>query len=206
MLYADILPYVLPHAPACPNLMAEQCIRQAAIELFRRANLWWNEFSLTSVANQAAYALGTPSGITELAEVKKIESVTLAGALVDPVPVGYAVASQDNSESLDLAYTLDLRTVILSPAPTEAALPIKVRAWLVPSIASTQIPDAPATQYIEVIAAGALARVLVLPQPWKDPAMAGVYADQFNTGVSRASNSAARGHSSFKGRVKAHFM
>lgn len=206
MLYADILPYVLPHAPACPNLMAEQCIRQSAIELFRRADLWWNEFSLTSVADQAAYALGTPSGITELAEARKIHSVLLNGEIVGPAPVGYVINAMDDDSTADMAYTTDQRTITLTQPPTEAGLPIKVRAWLVPSITSTQIPDSPATQHIETIAAGALARVLLLPQPWKDTALAGVYADRFNSGVSRAANSAARGHSSFKGRVKAHFM
>jgi hypothetical protein len=206
MLYADILPYVLPHVPACPNAMAEQCIRLSAIELFRRANLWWNEFALTSVADQAGYSLGTPSGIAELAEAKKIDSVVLDGREVSPAPIGYVTESLDGGSSRDLAYTQDLRTVMFSPAPTASGLAIKVRAWLVPSSTSTQIPDAPATQHIETIAAGALARVLVLPQPWKDPGMAGVYLERFDRGVSRAANSAARGHSSFKGRVKAHFM
>lgn len=206
MLYTDLLPYVLPSCPACPDGMATQCIRLSAIELFKRANLWWNEFSLVSVANQATYSLGTPSGITELAEVKKVESLKVGDTLYSLATVGYATEMSDADTDLDLAYTNDARSVTLQPAPTDAGLAIKVRAWLIPSLSSTQIPDAPATQYVEALASGALARVLMLPQPWRDPVAAAAYADKFNTSAGKAALVAARGRSKFNGRVKAHYF
>ena len=94
-------------------------------------------------------------------------------------------ASQELTKSL---VHIDLGQFMLFPAPV-AGDTLRIEAVLKPAITSTQVPDILYDRFCADIAAGALAKLQMLPgQPWTNPQMAAHNLSLFNAAVASAGN------------------
>jgi len=150
----DFLPYVLPLAKGCPDVVATFNTRLAVIELCRES-LVWREYqaSVPTVALQTAYAYG----LAAEQQACKLLSLTLAGEPVDLVDPRIGKNRDTQGVVTPYAYGT-LAGFELRPAQA-AALSIVTYCAVAPTLASTVLSDSLA-RYMEGIAQGALARIL----------------------------------------------
>lgn len=165
MKFDDMLPYILPRAKGCAEIMVAFNARLAAIELCRKALIWRDyQAPILTVADKTSYTYAPNSTYA----IIKLISLTLDGnevALLDPLR-GQQM-TQANAVS-NYAYGT-ANGFELQPAQT-AGLAIVTYASLVPGINSNSLPDS-FNRYAEAIAHGALARILATKgRDYYDPA------------------------------------
>lgn len=165
MKFDDLIPYILPRARGCAEIMVAFNARLAAIELCRRALVWRDyQAPILTVADKTSYTCAPNSAYS----VIKLISLTLDAtevALLDPLR-GQEL-DQANAVS-NYAYGT-ANGFELHPAQT-AGLAIVTYASLVPSLNSNSLPDM-FNRYAEAIAHGALARILATKgRDYYDPA------------------------------------
>lgn len=181
---------IVVHLPECPEPLMDNAIRNAAIEFCQRTLAWNEAMDAESVAatDLPYQVVGWPSGSV----VCDILAMSVGGKQVD----------QKNARTLDQrgdwrAETGAVEGYIqtaqdafdLWPRPAEAVSVI-VTAAFAPTKTADTLPDFLYHQYAEAIAAGALARLFVIPrQPWTDPAAGSGWGGLFNgaIGETRAS-------------------
>lgn len=189
-------PFVLPHAPACPDSMLVHHVRQAAIEFFRRTHAWRSDLAaIVADGTATTFPLALPAGavVGRLLGVK----VTPAQQQPDPAEIYDAAEGQeriDDGTGRLLAFTNAERLSVTVWPLQAAGTSIKVRAALKPSQAADELPDGLVEQYAPAIARGALATLLAVDdKPWTKPAMAGTYGLQFEQDINTAARVAERG-------------
>lgn len=192
MLWSDFLPELITFATGCPNPTAESKTRQAAIEFFRRTRAWteWLD-PVTSIAGAVEYDFDVPTG----ADVTRVERATVAAkpiAVLSYRDATYDLARKDLSEQG--LVSRDRKTFRLGQAVAAGQL-IQVQAALIPSRASTGIPDDLFDRYVDEIAHGARARILSIPgTPFYNPDMAMLEDAAFASSMAKNSVDAWRGH------------
>lgn len=196
----QLLPLVLPFAPGCPDLIAEEEIRNAAEEFFDRSKAWrvWTADQDT-IANQADYLPTLPAN-TRL--------VKLIAAKLDGLDLGIDDSEGDVSTGLPLAaYTYDMANVTLWPAPTSAGQKLKVNLALTITSAATGLDDNLFNAYRLQIADGAIARLAAHEdKPYSNPGKAGMHGGKFNESIDKAKTARTYGNSTQRKRVKLHTM
>ncbi len=197
---SKFLPHVRQYAPSVPNPVALDHLRIAA-NIFCTKTRCWREIVTVSITDK-------PVGITP--------SNTVIVA-IDQVKMGGRTLSAMSFDDIDLDEFDDL--TIASQATHFSQIheneitvfplvagDVKILLYLAPVAGSefgaagalqdeqNKVPDFLFNNYSPDIAAGALARILLLPgQTFTDPAMAGVHMANFNAGINRAKITKARG-------------
>lgn len=182
------LPEVAPLVPGCPNPVAVNAIRNAAIE-FCTETLVWQEaqeaFSATST--DFPMTLDAPSGTRAV----QVVSMTVGGVPVDPVTEddldrtmpSWRTQSGDGVQGF---YQPDDATVSVYPLPANS-LSFQLRVAYSPTRAASSMSADIAQRHMEAIAAGALARLMDMPaQPWSNPDQALVMRGRFNNAIHNA--------------------
>lgn len=167
------LPYILPRAKGCPDIIALLNTRLAIIELCQKS-LIWREYQDTiwTVAGTTAYEYEVSD---QGQQVCKLLSLTLDGSQVDLIDP--AAGKMLDADGFTGPYAYGGFTGFeLRPAQVDD-LPIVTYAVVAPSLTATAVPDS-FGQYIEAIANGALSRILNA----KDKA----YSDGAGAGDARA--------------------
>lgn len=189
-------PFVLPHAPACPDSMLLHHVRQAAIEFFSKTHAWRADLAaIVADGTATSFALVLPTG----AVVSRLLGVSVTPAQQQP-QAAEMYEADEGQERIDeetgrlLAFTDALRqSVTVWPLQANGTA-IKVRAVLKPSLAADELPDGLVEQYAQQIARGALATLLAVDgKPWTKPALAGTYGLQFQQDINTAARVAERG-------------
>lgn len=190
----DLIPDVIADLPGVPDPVAESAIRRAAIDLCANAGVWRHKPApIAVVAGTASYAIPTPSG-------SRVESILEASVGGRPLALpGDSVSTAGIAGLLGapVAASLDPFNggVLIAPVPA-SDLSLDLIVTLVPSVAAAEIPDLLANRYADTLAHGARARLMMmLRQPWSDPAMAQAEAAMFSDGVSEAHIAMLRGSS-----------
>ena len=182
--YTAWLPEVMPEVSDCPEPMAVNAIRNACIE-FCTQTLYWQD-DLAALALETAdlpYTLVVPAG----SSVAQIMSVVLLG-----VPLVSTTLDELNSRVLGWRDTTGQPRAYFQPQPgvidfyprpegtTEYTFLIRVA--FTPTRASTTVSDLIYEDYLEDIAAGALSRLLAVPnRPWTNTEAAKYYDGVFNS-------------------------
>lgn len=188
--YTDMFYEVLPYAQNCPEPVALNALRNAAIDFFKKSLAWQYDLDpFAAIAGQPDYELDIP---TNTALVKVTELYYLNRVVV---PRSFP--------ELDKMYTTNWRilqgtpkayvmsdpvtvTVALMPAETVPAA-FTGRVAITPTILSTGIDSLMANKYIEGIAAGALYRLYSTPnQAYTDTNMAALKFKQFESAKGKA--------------------
>lgn len=193
---AEFLPYVMPHAPGAPSIVAEQQIRLAAIEFCERTKCW-RKISTAQITTENQVAIVAP----DYAAIHQIEfaSFTPNGYPKYPLePTQYSDMSDAHRGMIDQPgppkYVTQVtpNTVTIYPL-LEGELDLSL--FLKPRIGSdfqvgtnddpivdafNVVPDFMLTQWGEAISCGALSKLLMQPQTrWYDPDRANYYFQKF---------------------------
>ena len=201
--------YVLPHVPGCPQAVATQEIRNAAIDFCSRTRLYRHDETFTVLANEAKYPL-TPVTDTVVSEVLRVwfNSREIYPKNEDEL------ASINNDWKNWVAtqayyyFRADERTLQLVPKPnTGYTSGMVIIATLKPTRASLVIDTRLFEEYVEEIAYGARYRLMLYPSvPYSNPPLAKVNKDLFeeaiNRGLRKAMAGLSRATSNFVGPMR----
>lgn len=178
----------MPEVDGCPTILAENAIRQAAIEFCRDSRSQQTTITQAVTAGTAAYTLTPPvdTVIQHTLEVWHDGTRLTPKTLLEldsrlprdwrniqaPVANWYSVPS---AGSVQLVYT---------PSANGS---LSALVTLKPSQASTTIDDRVAEDHREAIAAGAKYRLLSMSgKPWANPALSLKYKTEFSKAISHA--------------------
>jgi len=200
--FTDILPFILPETPSCPNFLALNHAVRAARELCRESKVMNVAGAFTPVNGKSAYNLAALLTVPADTEINRVLTAKQSGTPLS----GFEIVDMDERmpgwelETSDTAtgYVLEnRRSMIVYPKPdVNATLPITVRVSLRPTIAAVTLDNDLFADYAEAITYGALYTLLTIPnKPWTNLAEAQNKLSQFNYWIERAKQDAIRGYS-----------
>lgn len=178
---SEFLPAINPFAPGCAKPTAFNWIRQAAAEFCERTRLWRYEDQFKVVADDEFIAV--PNGVV----IHEIESAAFDGRPLTPRSIsdldkenGRWREDMGSPSGITQASPDTLRLV-----PRSAGT-LTLSVFLKPSMDADEVPDWMVDQYRQVIADGALARILVIPnQSFTNVDMAAVFSQSFQAALAR---------------------
>lgn len=201
--YEAFLPRILIDAYGCPEIVAIQSIRDSVIEFCVRSNFIQRDHDpITATAGVSDYDLEPPNGQL----VIKIQKCWYKATELTPIAPDYVNSSAfynngipENAPNLatPLSFTQkDERTFSIYPIPKDTVINgLTLRISLKPTRASTYCEDSIYEDYAEVIAHGALSKLLASPgKAYLNVNAAGMHANAFNSGINDARQRASRGH------------
>lgn len=207
--WTDWYDEVLPDVPGCSQKVAKNAIRNAAIEFCERTLAWKVDLDpLNAVANQAAYPFEPPANT----RVVRLLNVWYNGKRLTPktpADLDDLYANWPSAIGTPLYYTqLSPDEVILVPMPNAAlANGIAQKVALKPTRASTGLEEYLYEKYLEEIAAGAKARLMLMQKkPWSNTAMGAANQALFEDAIASARYRAAKGYGAAPIRVRARFL
>lgn len=155
---------VLPDVPGCPEPVAEHAILRAAQEFFQTTRAWnvWLD-DVTTLGVVTAYDLNLePNSELVRMEAATLDGVEIALARIQGMPANWRTTSPSVRTCV---FTSDSKTVQLLPVKA-AGMKLAIQASLKPSNNAPGINDDLFDLYVENIAMGAKARLMM--QPGKD--------------------------------------
>lgn len=182
----ELAPHVMPWAPTCPEPLMIQYLREAAIEFCRRTRSWRSEeiYKLTSADQDVNLVTCCDSIIHEIERVRYREDSHCVWQ--QPLTaISYEEADDwQGGDAVPMHFTQRLpNTLRVCPFSVGE---IRVTLFLKPDQQAQTIPDYIAEQYPQVIAAGALAKILMLPgYDFAEPTQAMMYQTMFNEACDR---------------------
>lgn len=197
------LPSLLPFAPGVAEPTAWANIVRAAQTLSERGRLWRADASV-AVTPVSVNTIPVPTG----AQLFEIESARMDERSLEPISLHELDRRHRDwrSQTGDIPrwYTQTAPgTLLLVPACTGQ---LDVSTFLRPADSATDLPDL-FSEYIEVLADGALAKILMLPaQPYSDPEKAMFYGQRFDNRIDSLFNRTIQGQQRAPIRGRARFM
>lgn len=189
--FEDFLPEVMPYVPGCPEAVAVNAIRNAAIE-FCRKSLWllYEHDPIQTVAYEGAYELDLPTDY----EMVVIYSAMCDGRPLTPageVDIVNIVPAEGQPRYITQIDTFNVR---LFPKPVIAGLTVQMFVAIAPTRSSVTCEDSLAERWAERIGYGARARLYEIPgQPFSNPDQAFKYQKMFSTAIGEAKVERSRG-------------
>lgn len=198
--WAEFLPAVMLHLPGCPEFVAEDAIRTAAIEFCVRTRVWkLRQVTLaTSIAGQAEYFITnnpTDAGLCHLHAAWVGQNEVLVGAPGDDLEFFPGETDTGaNLGSFRTGYSMELTgraSVALNPAPTLAGQIIVATVSYAPTPAAYALNDAIYFRWHEAIEKKAMHDLMIqVGKPWSDPQMAVFNRERFERLKDEAANTA----------------
>lgn len=184
-----MLPQVLPEVAGCPDIVAIEAVRTAAIMLCERASVWKVRYDpIDVIAMVADYELDIPTG----AYSKAINKITFNGNVLRPrlteqldrdvpnwqtttgTPFGYFMSADD---TITLVYEPD----------TTYPQSMYVTGTLAPTRNASVIDDEVYQRYYPLMATGAKALLFMQQQQkWSNATLGAALFDAFQAGVNAA--------------------
>lgn len=177
-------PEVLPSVEGCADIVALNAVRNTIIDFCTRTLVWaetQDAFSL--VATDLPKGIDAPTGGT----LAIIQSVKINGRKIDPTTMDYLDATFPDWEN-----TTGEPRYYFMPNPDEldfyprpdVAVTVRLRAAYTASRSASSVERFLHENYLEVIAAGALSRLLAIPlQPWVNLELAAYYKAMYESAV-----------------------
>jgi hypothetical protein len=192
------LPDVLPHCPGCPDLAAEDEIRNSAERFLDETYAWqvWIGGMVTQ-AGVSVYSPVLPTG----ARIVKLHEATLDGDALEISPM------QGGETGTTYKATTDMESITVGPDAPEAGKTIRVLLSLSITSASTSLADVLFNSYRLAIANGAIARLCrTADKPYSNPDKAAAHEGLFMSDVERYKWRKAQSNSSAMKHVRGHFF
>lgn len=202
-LYEDFFPNVLYDVPGAPEPVVVNAIRNACIEFCEKSLVLVRDHDpITLIANKVDYDLEPPGGYV----VVKVQKAWLEHSPLDPMAPDVVkdaavynrlFSSYIAASSTPRAYLQkEERTISVWPMPEKKYQNgLTLRVALKPTRASTEVEDVILEDYAEIIAAGALARLMASPgKAYTNTEFAGVNQAKFISGINVARGRAMHGH------------
>jgi hypothetical protein len=178
--YDAFLPEVLPYVPGCPEFVAINAIRNAAIAFCEKTNyVQMDSDPVTGVINVPTYEIDVPAD-TRFLDVMNAwyNNVLLIPKSDDELARIYRTLDWRTLSSNPIYITRLVEPIVqLVPFPNSTILgALTMRISLAPTRSSTGCQKRLWEHYIETIGCGARARLYATPgQPYGDPKMAAEY-------------------------------
>lgn len=210
--YDDFLSRVLPEVTGCSELLATQAIKDTVIEFAERTLIHQVDHDpVSAVAKVPDYDLETPVTGTRIIKIMKL---WYSGAELDPSapdeirdPTVYnqRVGNYQTQYATPRTYLQkDTNTFSLFPIPEKSLVnAVTLRIALAPLRSSTTCDDLFYEQWVEPIAAGAVARLQMTPgKAYSNPKFAPINTSKYMVGVNEARQKASRGYTRANLRVQ----
>lgn len=174
------LPDVLIHVLECPEPVLLQALRNAVGE-FCTETLIWNELTDEETVSSWPYdvSVGGDSRLVRIVEVFVDDEP------VDPLPAdqGGSLTWQTDQGQVEY-YTTEGKDQLWLIKQPVSDVSLRLRLAYKPSPTATSVPSSLLDDWSEEISAGALARVMAIPnRPWSNPQLALFYGNVFDSGV-----------------------
>lgn len=202
--YESFFPYILPEVPGAPEPIVLMAIRNSAIEFCERSLILTRDHDpITLRPNVIDYDLEPPIKETL---IMKIQQAFLNGTKIDAMAPDFVKDAAtynrrydgyESAPSLPKAYLQKSeREITVWPVPDKVYRNgLTMRVSLKPTRDSDQVEDVVYEDYAEVIAAGALFRLMSSAgKPYTNLEMAAVNKVAFDRGVNTAKLRANTGH------------
>lgn len=211
VLFDVFLPEVLVDVLLCPEPVATNAIRNAAIEFCERTRAY--KADLTPITVTLATATYAFAGMPTETVVHEILEATIGDQVVDPVGPDdlrelYGADWRTKTGPTPLYVTQDdERNVRVVPIPTATLTDtLKVFAALKPTHNATGIESRIYEENKTIIAAGAKGKLLMVPkQPYTNQPLGVFYLEQFEIAASSRAIRASRGFTRAKLRSRPVF-
>lgn len=188
---------VLAHVPGAPDPLVRQALCRSAREFLRRTRAWCEWLEPAATVAQGEYDFDLPPQ----ADLVRIERATLDGA---PLAVqSYRQVPRDwtRGDGADQSLvSADMVTFRLTGLVTPGQR-VQVQAALMPSATAAGVPDHLADRYLEPIAEGAKAQLMLTPNTsFYSADLAAVARMQFEAAVATHAVDVFRGHTNLTPR------
>lgn len=189
--WSSFYPDLLMHVPGCPDPVADQELRRAAREFFRRTRAWavWLD-AVTTAAGARTYDLDLPTD----SQVVRIEKATVNGQPIDVLSVTQ-LDKDIETDSIDKAglATIDRETFTVAEGYPDG-VSIKVRVSLMPSKQAIGIPEALFSRYSDDIVEGAKRNLMLFTNTsFSNASMAAIAGGTFEAAINSKTVDAWRG-------------
>lgn len=207
--YTTFLPEVMPAVPGCPDLVAVDAIRKAAIDLCERGwILHYTHPAISAVAGTATYGFVPPANRVVCRVLQAwYNDIGMTPRTIDQLNEMY---KNWTTESGTPTYFVqdDPTAMTIVPMPSaDLAGAIKLRVALKPTQDSTEVDDFVYQNHLVTVGLGAKARLLMMDdKSWSNPKKAAFYQQQFDAKVDMARYRAQTGYGRAANRVKASFF
>ncbi len=207
--WTDWYDEVLPDVPGCPQKVAKNAIRNAAIEFYRDSLAWVIDHDpMNAVTNQAAYPFEPPAS-TEVVKALNVwyDAKPLTKKTPDELSAMYA--NWTTHIGTPLYYTqLNSTEIVLVPMPAAAlANGVTMKVALKPKRSSTGLEEYLHEEYLEEIATGAKARMMLMQKkPWSNATLGAANKALFDEAIASVRYRATKGYTGAPVRVKARFL
>lgn len=200
-----VLPQVMRHAPKCPEPLALEEIRNAAIELCERTRLWRENDEIT-LQRPAAQGVCT----VQDASIISIEWADLEGVELEPVTVPWLDDrhprwSYDETEAGAARYITQLTPSTVTVYPRAEGL-LRMRLILKPCLDAFTLPAFLREHHATVIGKGAAGRVLTTAGEWANPQLGAALVGEFQSLLDTLSLRATKGQQGARLRTKGRYL
>ncbi len=208
--FSDFYPEVLPEVDGCPNGLALNALRNAAIEFCEKTLVYSHLHSaISAVAAQAQYPFVPPAD-TVVIKIMKTWYDEKVIYPKDQDELNTLYTDWRNQDGTPFYYTQDdKRNVLLVPYPSALlADALVMRVTLKPSRAALTIIDEIYEEYGEAISSGAKARLMMMEGDniaWTNRKQAGTYMTLFRETIDETKARVAKSFTRSRQRVRAHF-
>jgi hypothetical protein len=200
--YEDFFPNVLPEVPAAAEVIVANAVRNAVIEFCEKSLILQRDHDpVTLIEGIVDYDLEPPAGYL----VVKVMKAWLENNQLDPLAPDFvrdasvynrlfsSYQSVNNTPSKYLQK--DERTIsVWNPPDKKYPNGLTMRVALKPTRASSEVEDVVFEDYAEVIASGALSRLMMSAgKPYTNVEMAAVHKGLFQQGINLARSRALHG-------------
>jgi hypothetical protein len=188
---SDLIHFLAPELPGCPDAVIKQHLVQAAIE-FCTETLAWQEIQEPTIVvdRQNLLDVDAPrdARIVTVRDIwansRKLRPVTMA-QLFEVIP-NWQTAQ--GSEPTYYNASTDWRSISIFPIPVEAnRAKLTMRVAYAPKLTATTLPDEICTKYLDGLLGGTKSRLMIMPgKTWTNAQMAIVYRTQFTDQMLKA--------------------
>lgn len=205
MLFADLIPEVLPEVPGCPDFTVRRAIRDSAIEFFDQTLAYTVDQDPEPVfAGLETVDLAIPPG-TRLVQVLRAQ---IGPNQLDRIAREDLFASgvdwrteRGTPQGITLETETSVRVVPVADA--DSILPLYIRFAVTPTRMSTSMPDALGERFYNEIVAGAKSRLMLMPQrSWSDTKTGVGYRGIYERGIREAKLTVAQDSVSGRRQVR----
>lgn len=197
----DFLPFVLPHATACPEPTALKYLREAAITFCQRTRVW-REVDTLPVDGLEIQTVCVPPH----SSLFEIEGAWLDGERLSPAPfakVAHLLDRRGQGKPQFITQTRHDAVMLLPRGPGK----LRISMFLTPAHDAEVVPTFLYDQFGREIGWGALAEICLLPnQPFTSPDMALLFSQRFTSACDRNFAANIKGQQRAPARSKPSFF
>lgn len=195
----DLLPRVLPYAPGCPDPVAVDHLRDAAIEFCKQTRCWRevDEFGTTDTDIEVVC-------VPPFSSLFEIEAAKFNGRDLARAPYLRSDPHKTEGGIPSVIAQAQHNSVSIYPRATGK---LWISMFLMPDDRADMIPSFIFDQWGRIIAEGALGEILMMPdKPFSNPQLGVSFRGRFQAGMDRNFRASQRGQQRAPARSRPNYF